>query len=98
MNISEYNETISSFEEYNNLPYINKLGIIHNLDDDKYYPLFESKMDSLIIDEKEILLITGWVPIWEVVDIALFSNTTSKGKRRIIKKLYESEIIENINN
>lgn len=47
---------------------------------------------------KEILLITGWVPIWEVVDIALFSNTTSKGKRRIIKKLYESEIIENINN
>ena len=47
---------------------------------------------------KEILLITGWVPIWELVDIALFSNTTSKGKRKIIKKLYESEIIENINN
>ncbi|MGN1337296.1 MAG: lysostaphin resistance A-like protein [Candidatus Coprovivens sp.] len=51
------NTIISSFEEYDNLPYINKLGIIHNLDDDKYYPLFESKMDSLIIDEKEILLI-----------------------------------------
>ena len=36
---------------------------------------------------KEILLITGSVPIWEVVDIALFSNTTSKGKRTIIKKI-----------
>ncbi|MGN1379543.1 MAG: hypothetical protein ACI4XR_04030 [Bacilli bacterium] len=46
---------------------------------------------------KEILLITGWVPIWEVVDIVLFSNTTGKGKRKIIKKLYESEIIVNNN-
>ena len=43
---------------------------------------------------KEILLITGWVPIWEVVDILLFSDTTGKGKRKIIKKLYECEIIE----
>ena len=43
---------------------------------------------------KEILLITGWVPIWEVIDLELFSNTKGKGKIKIINKLLNSEIIQ----
>lgn len=42
---------------------------------------------------KEILLIIGWVPIWEVVDIELFADLENKRKRQILKKLLTSEII-----
>jgi len=43
---------------------------------------------------KEILLISGWVPIWEMVKIELFPDIEGRIKRRVIKKLLESEIIE----
>lgn len=45
---------------------------------------------------KEILLITGWVPIWEMIEVELFPDVYGRRKRRIIKKLLNSEIIENI--
>lgn len=54
-------------------------------------------LSTLINDEtiwKEILLIIGWVPIWEAVDIELFSDIKSKRKKRIIKKLLNSEIVQ----
>ena len=54
-------------------------------------------LSTLINDEtiwKEILLIIGWVPIWEAVDIELFSDIKSKGKKKIIKKLLNSEIVQ----
>lgn len=43
---------------------------------------------------KEILLISGWVPIWEMVELELLSDANGKGKRRIIKKLLKSEIVK----
>lgn len=54
-------------------------------------------LSTLINDEtiwKEILLIIGWVPIWEAVDIELFSDIKSKRKKKIIKKLLNSEIVQ----
>ena len=42
---------------------------------------------------KELLLITGWVPIWELVKIELISDMEGRKRRIIIKKLLNDEII-----
>lgn len=39
---------------------------------------------------KEVFLIVGWVPIWEVIDIELFSDIKEKRKRMVLKKLLEA--------
>lgn len=44
---------------------------------------------------REILLIVGWVAIWEMVDLELFTDTEEKRKRKVLEKLLQSEIIEN---
>ena len=41
---------------------------------------------------KEIIIISGWVAIWEVVDISLNLDSKSKISRKIIKKLINSKI------
>lgn len=38
---------------------------------------------------KEVFLIIGWVPIWEVIDMELFSDIKEKRKRFILKKILE---------
>lgn len=43
---------------------------------------------------KELLLITGWVPIWELVKIELVSDMEGRKRRIIIKRLLKSQIIE----
>lgn len=57
---------------------------------------------STIIEKvifKEIVLIGGWVLIWSMVELELFSDTSGRRKRRILKKLLNSKIVENkINN
>lgn len=54
---------------------------------------------STIIDTnvigKEILLITGSVPIWEMIDIELFNESKGRRKKYILKKLMESTITDN---
>ena len=45
---------------------------------------------------REILLISGWVPIWEMVKIELFPDVEGRIKRRIINKLLKSEIVERV--
>jgi len=42
---------------------------------------------------RELLLITGWVPIWEMIEIELFSDMEGRKRRAIIKKILKSEII-----
>ncbi|MGN1302507.1 MAG: hypothetical protein ACI4VO_02495, partial [Clostridia bacterium] len=37
--------------------------------------------------------IGGWVPIWETIDIELFSDLEGRRKKIILKRLLESEII-----
>lgn len=41
---------------------------------------------------EEVFLIIGWVPIWEAVDIELFSDVKEKKKRNALKKLLESNL------
>ena len=45
---------------------------------------------------REILLISGWVPIWEMVKIELFPDVEGRIKRKIINKLLKSEIGERV--
>ena len=44
---------------------------------------------------KEILLIGGWVPIWEMIDLELFNDFRGRKRKRIIQKLLDSKIIIN---
>ena len=50
---------------------------------------------SAIIKEtsvfKEVFLIIGWVPIWEAIDIQLFSERERKKKLFLLKKLIQSK-------
>ena len=41
---------------------------------------------------KEIIVIAGWVAIWEVVDIALNVDSKSMASRKLIKRLMNSKI------
>ena len=41
---------------------------------------------------KEIFLIGGWVPIWEMVDLELFTDIRGKRRAKILLKLIDSEI------
>lgn len=41
---------------------------------------------------KEIIVIAGWVGIWEVVDISLNLDSTQRINRKIIKKLINCKI------
>ena len=43
---------------------------------------------------KEIFLIGGWVPIWEMIDLELFSDIRGIKRKKILSKLIESEIVE----
>jgi len=55
-------------------------------------------LSTIIKDDfifKEIFIIIGWVPIWEVMEIELFTDIKEKRKRKIIKKLLNSNYIIN---
>ena len=41
---------------------------------------------------KEVFLIIGWVPIWEAINIELFTDIKEKRKRKILKKILQSNI------
>lgn len=43
---------------------------------------------------KEIVLIGGWVLIWEMIELEIFSDINDRKKRKILKKLLNCEIIE----
>lgn len=43
---------------------------------------------------KELLLISGWVPIWEMVEVELFPDVESRKERKNIRRLLNSEILE----
>lgn len=44
---------------------------------------------------KEIFLIGGWVFIWEFIEIEIFTDTKGLSKRRLLKKILNSQMIEN---
>ena len=43
----------------------------------------------------EIILIGGWVLIWEMVDLFLFSDTQLKRDKMVLRKLLKSEFVVN---
>ena len=43
---------------------------------------------------EELFLIGGWVLIWQTVEIEFFKDTSNRKKRKLLKKLITSEIIE----
>lgn len=55
--------------------------------------LFISAITSDETIFKEVFLIVGWVPIWEVIDIQLFSDLNERKNRKIIKRLLKSNIL-----
>lgn len=83
----EYNRTLKR-KHFNNIRQFIYLiiGVIF---------LFFSTMfhDDFIF--KEVFIIIGWVPIWEVMEIELLTDIKEKRKRRIIKKLLDSNFIIN---
>lgn len=53
---------------------------------------------STLINDKvfsEVILIIGWLFIWSMMELEMFTDKSIRKKRRIIKKLLSSEIIEN---
>jgi len=44
----------------------------------------------------EVILIGGWVPIWEAIELELLTDTHEKRKRRILKRLIKSDIQESL--
>lgn len=57
-----------------------------------FFIFLSFKVDNQIW--KEIFLIGGWVPIWEMVDLELFSDIRGIRRKKILLKLSQSEIIE----
>ena len=45
---------------------------------------------------REVILIIGWVPIWEMVRTELLPDAQGRVKRRVLRKLMHSEIVERI--
>ena len=54
--------------------------------------LFLSRLVSGEFIWSEILLITGWVPIWEVINLELFEDTSRRKREKVLKALLNSEI------
>ena len=54
-------------------------------------------LSTLVTSEvlREVILIGGWVFIWAMVELEIFTDLNEKKKRKIIKKLLCSEYIEN---
>ena len=89
----------SLVEEYNK-----SLSLHHNIDI-KQVLLFLLGVISLILYAlikenviwKEVLLIGGWVGIWEMMDLELFDDASERRKRKTLNLLLTSEIIEREN-
>lgn len=43
---------------------------------------------------KEILVISGWVPIWEMVEMELFPDAAGRRERKTIDRILNGEILE----
>lgn len=43
---------------------------------------------------REIILITGWVPIWKMIEVEILPDVVARRKRRVINKILRSEFVE----
>lgn len=56
--------------------------------------LFLSNILDNSVIFKELLVIGGWVLIWEMIELEIFTDLEEQRKRKILKRLLNSEIIE----
>ena len=42
---------------------------------------------------REIILITGWVPIWKMIEVEILPDVVARRKRKVINKILRSEFI-----
>lgn len=56
--------------------------------------LFVSTLISTDNIFHEVILIGGWVPIWEAIELELLTDTKEKKRRKQLKKLIKSNIDE----
>lgn len=57
-----------------------------------FFIFLSFKVDNQIW--KEIFLIGGWVPIWEMIDLEIFSDIRGIKRKKTLLKLIKSEIVE----
>lgn len=53
---------------------------------------------STLIDAevfREVVLIGGWVLIWAMIELEIFSDMEGRKRRRLLKKLINSEMVQN---
>ncbi len=43
---------------------------------------------------QELFLIAGWVPIWEMVDLEIFNDVRGQRRKKILRRLSATEIVE----
>ncbi len=58
--------------------------------------LFFLFLSTILVKESiwhEFLVIAGWVPLWEMIDIELFNDSKNRRKKHIIEKLLNCEFI-----
>lgn len=82
--------------------YQESLELHHRIDLKQYFffawGILALFLSTLVGEEsmwKELLLIACWVPIWEMIDLEIFSDHDERKKRKVLKKLLSSEIVEN---
>ena len=79
----EYNRSIENRNRTNEKQFIFLLlGILF---------IFISTLISSLV-WKEVILITGWVPIWKMLEIELIPDVYARRKRAVIKKIINSKI------
>ena len=42
---------------------------------------------------REIVLITGWVPIWKMIEVEILPDVAGRRKRKIINKILKCEFV-----
>lgn len=83
---TEYNLMIK--EHFNN----NKMQVIYFLVGIIMLVISRILNDRVLLEE--LFLIGGWVLIWQTVEIEFFRDIDNKRKRKLLKKLINSKIIE----
>lgn len=82
----EYNKTVLEYKHNNNIQLIYFIVGILTI-------LASALIKNIILSE--ISLIGAWVLIWSMIEIEIFADMKIKRKRKILKKIIESDIKEN---
>ncbi len=80
----EYNNTIREHDKTNIIQLIFFIAGV-------FFIFLSFKMQNELW--KELFLIGGWVPLWEMIDLAIFNDVRGMKRRKNLLKLINSEIV-----